>query len=90
MLTILSARYSNPDETAVLAMTEEFASVLITNNKPEKQATLDAWVAAGGFIAPFVPSVVVKARDVAVEIDALKSALVSKGVIATDDVRTNE
>jgi hypothetical protein len=55
--------------------------LLIMMNKPEKQATLDAWVAAGGVIAPFVPPVSVQKRDIAAEINALKSALLSKGVI---------
>jgi hypothetical protein len=88
MLTILSAKYSNPDGTAVLAMTEEFASVLITANKAEKLESLQRWVDAGGVIAPFVPPAAVRARDVASEFEALKSALTSKGVIAADDIKT--
>jgi hypothetical protein len=90
MLTILSARYSNPDGSAVLAMTEEFASVLITDNKPEKKAALDAWVAAGGVIASFVPPVSIQGRDVGSELDALKVALLSKGVIAANDAKAKE
>lgn len=77
MLTIVSARFSNPDGTAVLAMTEEFGSVLITDStgKAEKKAALDAWVAAGGVIAPFVVRAAVKQRDLAAEIDAIKAQL---------------
>jgi hypothetical protein len=77
MLTIVSARFSNPDGTAVLAMTEEFGSVLITDStgKAEKKAALDAWVAAGGVIAPFVVRATVKQRDLAAEIDAIKAQL---------------
>ena len=47
-------------------------------NKPEKQATLDAWVAAGGVIAPFVPPASLQKRDVAAGVNALKSVLLSR------------
>lgn len=46
-------------------------------NKPEKQAALGAWVAAGGVIAPFVPPASLQKRDVAAEVNALKSTLLS-------------
>jgi hypothetical protein len=87
MFTIVSARYSNSDGTAVLAATTESGSVLITSNKPEKQAALDAWVLAGGIISEFVPSAVVPNRDLASELGALRAALLSKGLIDDEELK---
>jgi hypothetical protein len=91
MLTILSAKYSNADQTAVIAMTEESATVLITQSpgKAEKWAALQDWIARGGAVAPFVTRAAVKPRELSSELDSLKAALVAKGYISESDIASD-
>jgi hypothetical protein len=86
--TILSAKYSNHDGTAILAMTAESGSILVTQSpgKKEKWDALQAWVAAGGVIAPFSTQASEKQRDPLAELDKLKSTLIAKTVISESDL----
>jgi hypothetical protein len=91
-MKILSARYSNPDHTAVIAMTEESGAVLVTQSpgKADRWAALQAWIAKGGTVADYVAPVTKKARDPLAEFDKLKAALISKGAISDDDLSAQE
>lgn len=88
-LTILSAKFSNADRTAIMALTEESGSVLITQSpgKAEKWAALQDWVSRGGTIAAYVAPVVPVVRDQLSELDKLRAALIGKGVVTADDLK---
>lgn len=85
MLTIISAKFSNPLGTAVVAVTEESGSVLITQSpgKAEKWAALQAWIAAGGVVELFVPSATpASPPDPVVELAGIKGLIVEKGIVS--------
>jgi hypothetical protein len=91
-MKILSARYSNPDGTAVIAVTEEFGAVLVTQSpgKADRWAALQAWMAKGGTVTDYVPPVTKKVRDPLAEFDKLKAVLISKGAISDADLSAQE
>jgi hypothetical protein len=91
-MNIISAKYSNPDRTAVIAITEDRGAVLITEapGKADKWAALQAWIAKGGTVSDYVAPVAKKARDPLAEFDKLKAVLISKGAISDADLSAQE
>jgi hypothetical protein len=87
MNTILSARYANKDNSAIVISTEENGDVAIS-----ERDTPDLWVACmewrdqGNEIAEHVPVVFAPPRDLLAEIDALKHLIIQNGVASESDV----
>jgi hypothetical protein len=85
-LTVTSAEWSNPENTAVMARTEEAGRVLVTPNKLDRWTALTKWVAAGGVIAPFVDREAEAREKAAAEAEkaekrkALLDAMIDAGV----------
>jgi hypothetical protein len=91
-ITILSAQFSNADGTAIRAMTQESGSVLITQSpgKAEKWAALQAWIAKGGTVAPYVAQPAPARRDLTADVDRMKAALIAKGYISESDITLSQ
>lgn len=49
---IISARYSNPENTAAIAVTDDRGAVLISQDSPEEWAALHAWGTPEAFVPP--------------------------------------
>ena len=56
-LTILSARWANPEQTRVLVQTAERGAVLLRPTHPDWPAFL-AWQASGNTVAAYAPPVI--------------------------------
>jgi len=87
-LTITSARFANPDGTAIELQTAESGAVIAVNRPNRKEAwdAMQAWIAAGNTPAAFVAPTVQRGRDAAAELDALKARLIAKGVLTAQDL----
>lgn len=90
--TIQSARFANKENTVVEAVTAEAGAVMISEPRPgmsEHRAALWAhlqeWLAKGNAIEAHVAAAV-DTRDLAAELDELKTVLVQKSVITAEEI----
>ena len=76
-LTIVSARYANPQNTAAELLTVEHAAVMVSErDRPELWVEFKTWEEANS-VAPYVAAPAIKQETVA----NLRAVLIEKGIL---------